>query len=130
MASCPDCKKGAILPGEPSGTMVKDAYFAAGPEGNTSRAVVLLTDIFGLPLVNSKIIADNISKRLGCDVWVPDLFNGKLFDSAPLVIFTHFNSLGKPPITVEKLKVIDFGRMPSSYLLFKSSRYPNVLENG
>ncbi|KAE9404071.1 hypothetical protein BT96DRAFT_989795 [Gymnopus androsaceus JB14] len=68
MASCPDCKKGKVLPGEPAGTMVEGAYFAAGPEGNTSRAVILLTDIFGLPLVNSKI-------------------------------------LGKPPITVDKLKV-------------------------
>lgn len=56
MASCPDCKKGKVLPGEPAGTMVEGAYFAAGPEGNTSRAVILLTDIFGLPLVNSKIL--------------------------------------------------------------------------
>ncbi|KIK69560.1 hypothetical protein GYMLUDRAFT_33933 [Collybiopsis luxurians FD-317 M1] len=87
MASCPDCKKGSVLPGEPTGTMVDGAYFAAGPEGNTSRAIILLTDIFGLPLVNCKILADRISKRLSCDVWVPDLFNGK------------------PPITVDKLKV-------------------------
>ncbi|KAE9397997.1 dienelactone hydrolase endo-1,3,1,4-beta-D-glucanase [Gymnopus androsaceus JB14] len=87
MASCSDCKRGKILPGEPAGTMVKDAYFAAGPEGNTSRAVILLTDIYGLPLVNSKILADNISKQLSCDVWVPDLFNGK------------------PPVKVGDLKV-------------------------
>ncbi|KAJ3910588.1 dienelactone hydrolase endo-1,3,1,4-beta-D-glucanase [Lentinula edodes] len=87
MASCDNCKKGAVLPGEPTGTMVNGAYLAAGPEGNTSRAIILLTDIFGLPLINCKIIADNISKRLQCDVWVPDLFNGK------------------PPITVDKLKV-------------------------
>lgn len=78
MTSCPDCKKGDILFGEPSGTMVNNAYFAAGPAGNTSRVIVLLTDIFGLPLVNCKIIADNLSKRLACDVWVPDLFNGAL----------------------------------------------------
>ncbi|KAJ3802504.1 dienelactone hydrolase endo-1-3,1,4-beta-D-glucanase [Lentinula aff. detonsa] len=87
MASCSNCKKGAVLPGEPTGTMVNGAYFAAGPEGNTSRAIILLTDIFGLPLVNCKIIADNISKRLECDCWVPDLFDGK------------------PPITTDKLKV-------------------------
>ncbi|KAJ3977807.1 dienelactone hydrolase endo-1-3,1,4-beta-D-glucanase [Lentinula raphanica] len=87
MASCDNCKKGAVLPGEPTGTMVNGAYFAAGPEGNKSRAIILLTDIFGLPLVNCKIMADNISKRLECDCWVPDLFDGK------------------PPITVDKLKV-------------------------
>lgn len=41
-----------------------------------SRAIVVLTDIFGLPLQNCKIIADALSARVGCDVWVPDLFNG------------------------------------------------------
>lgn len=76
MASCPDCKKGTILPGEPTGLMVNGAYFAAGPTGNSSRAVILLTDIFGLPLVNCKLIADIFSKNLGADVWVPDMFDG------------------------------------------------------
>ena len=56
--------------------MVGDAYFHAGPEGSSKRAIFLLTDIFGLPLKNSKLIADEISKRLQCDVWVPDLFAG------------------------------------------------------
>ena len=41
-----------------------------------SRAIVVLTDIFGLPLQNCKIIADALSERVGCDVWVPDLFEG------------------------------------------------------
>lgn len=87
MASCPDCKKGALLPGEPTGTMVNGAYLASGPEGHTSRAIVLLTDIFGLPLKNSKILADNISKRLDCDVWVPDLFDGVFISSFHVYIF-------------------------------------------
>jgi len=85
LASCPDCKKGCILPGEPKGNMVDGAYLAAGP-GDTSRGIILLTDIFGLPLVNSKIIADRLADNLKCDVWVPDLFQGK------------------PPITIDKLK--------------------------
>lgn len=88
MASCDNCKKGAVLPGEPTGTMVNGAYLAAGPEGNTSRAIILLTDIFGLPLINCKIIADNISKRLQCDVWVPDLFNGP-FRTMNLLFWPH-----------------------------------------
>lgn len=54
-----------------------DAYLHRASEPTSSRAVVLLTDIFGLPLKNSKILADKISTRLGCDVWVPDLFNGR-----------------------------------------------------
>lgn len=77
MASCPDCKKGSILPGEPTGRMVNGAYFAAGPSENDSRAIILLTDIFGLALVNSKLLADHFSKCLSADVWIPDMFDGE-----------------------------------------------------
>jgi len=77
--SCPDCTRGYILPGEPAGRIsdINGAYFTAGPDGSSNkRAVIFLTDVFGLPLKNSKIMADNFAKRLQCDVWVPDLFNG------------------------------------------------------
>jgi hypothetical protein len=78
--SCENCFKGSELPGIPSGEMVGDAYFAAGSSEAVSErkktAVVLLTDIFGLPLKNSKIMADTLAQRLGVDVWVPDLFAG------------------------------------------------------
>ncbi|KAF7979691.1 hypothetical protein HWV62_41705 [Athelia sp. TMB] len=81
MASCDNCTRGYVLPGEPTGTLVAamdGAYFAPGPPGST-RAVVYLTDIFGLPLKNSKLMADELARALACDVWVPDLFNGKPF---------------------------------------------------
>lgn len=81
---CEHCTQGYIVPGEPAGTMVGDAYFHPAPPGpNTSasgskpaRAIVVFTDIFGLPLQNCKLIADALSRRVGCDVWVPDLFDG------------------------------------------------------
>ena len=82
--SCPDCSNGGYLPGEPTGTFsTQGAYFAPAPvapgtEGPlvSKRAVLLLTDVFGLPLKNSKIVADNLAKRLNCDVWIPDYFEG------------------------------------------------------
>ena len=81
--SCEQCTQGYILPGEPAGTIVDGAYLAQAPEDAASsgpkRAIVYLTDIFGLPLKNSKIIADELSKRVGCDVWIPDLFAGTCF---------------------------------------------------
>ncbi|KAI0044563.1 dienelactone hydrolase endo-1,3,1,4-beta-D-glucanase [Auriscalpium vulgare] len=87
--SCENCFKGHVIPGEPKGTLVNGAYFAAAggdkTEGAEKKAVLLLTDIFGLALVNSKIMADMFAERLGVDVWVPDLFDGH------------------PPMTVEKL---------------------------
>jgi len=95
---CPRCKEGSLLSGEPTGSIVAEfqgAYFAPAPEPQTEDAgpsseggglkkctVLLLTDAFGLPLKNCKIMADELAKRLGCDVWVPDYFNGK-----PLIPF-------------------------------------------
>lgn len=81
MASCDNCTKGYALPGEETGSIMADfdgAYLAKGPEGNTERVIILLTDIFGLPLKNSKLLADHLSTNLSCDVWVPDLFDGNL----------------------------------------------------
>lgn len=80
MATCAQCTQGHVLPGEPEGSMVDGAYFHAAPASETvtgeTRAIVLLTDIFGLGLKNSKLLVDELSKRLGCDVWAPDLFLG------------------------------------------------------
>ncbi|KAH7884962.1 hypothetical protein F5I97DRAFT_1881233 [Phlebopus sp. FC_14] len=83
--SCPDCNRGSILAGTPTGSLTKlngvEAYFAPAvpsAEGVTKPfALVLLSDAFGLPLVNTKIMADKFAKDLACDVWIPDLFNGE-----------------------------------------------------
>src|SRR6266852_5186704 len=76
--SCTYCYKGFALPGEPKGTIVGQDYFTAAPNDATQRtkAIVLLTDIFGLPLPNPRIIADHLAEHVGVDVWVPDYFNG------------------------------------------------------
>ncbi|EKM51493.1 uncharacterized protein PHACADRAFT_261654 [Phanerochaete carnosa HHB-10118-sp] len=86
------CYKGYVIEGEPNGQIVDGAYFAPAPEPQDgsetipSCAVVLLTDIFGLALKNPRIIADELAQRIGCDVWVPDLFQGR------------------PPFTAEELE--------------------------
>jgi len=106
--SCPDCTTGGFLPGEPTGTFsTQGAYFAPAPaaaqDSRTKRAVLLLTDAFGLPLKNSKIIADDLAKRLNCDVWIPDYFEGiytlvvlcvgysQLVTGRPLIPLDHFS---------------------------------------
>jgi len=78
--SCSDCTSGNWLPGSPTGTEENGAYLAKGSnkEDTKDKAVVVLTDIFGLSISNPKIIADTIAERSGFDVWVPDLFNGVL----------------------------------------------------
>ena len=82
--SCPDCIRGSILDGAPSGTVKKvdsvDAYFVSGVSKPMPKTfgVIFLNDAFGLELVNSKLIADKIAKVLACDDWVPDLFDGRI----------------------------------------------------
>ncbi len=88
---CPRCREGSVLPGEPTGTIrteFQGAYFSPAAADQTEGtedgdrkkcAVLLLTDAFGLPLKNCKIMADELAKRLGCDVWVPDYFDGQSF---------------------------------------------------
>jgi carboxymethylenebutenolidase len=74
---CEHCVQGHTLQGTPSGTFQGSAYLHPAPTGSsTKRAVVVLTDIFGLNLVNNKLITDEYSKRLECDVWCPDIFEG------------------------------------------------------
>ncbi len=77
--ACERCIQGFVMKDEPEGSMVGDAYVHEGTD--KSRAVVLLTDIFGLPLVNCKLNADELSERLSCDVWVPDYFAGEPISS-------------------------------------------------
>ncbi|KAI9443154.1 dienelactone hydrolase endo-1-3,1,4-beta-D-glucanase [Lactarius indigo] len=77
--SCPDCYKGFVLPGEPKGSMVGSDYLtpARGDSPQPTKAIVLLTDIFGLALSNPRIVADHLAEHVSVDVWIPDFFNGK-----------------------------------------------------
>ncbi|KAJ7804047.1 hypothetical protein B0H14DRAFT_2885955, partial [Mycena olivaceomarginata] len=78
--SCPDCFKGSVLDGEPTGVIsgIDGAYFAPA----------LPTQTPGLNLKNPKILADQFALHLACDVWVPDFF------------------AGHPPITESQMKLL------------------------
>ncbi|KAJ4411170.1 hypothetical protein N0V91_001544 [Didymella pomorum] len=53
-----------------------DIYHSYPPNSNTSeKAIIHLTDIFGLPLLQNKLLADSIASN-GYLVLVPDLFAG------------------------------------------------------
>ena len=76
---CAHCVSGLKLPGDPTGAFHDGAYFRSAQSTTSARAVVLLTDAFGLPYQNCKLLADIYSQRLGCDVWVPDMFDGSCY---------------------------------------------------
>ncbi|KAL0571978.1 hypothetical protein V5O48_009980 [Marasmius crinis-equi] len=74
-----------VLDGTPQGSIEKiagvDTYVTL-PQGVAQpkdEAILLLTDIFGLPLVNNKLLADDFA-RAGYAVFAPDYLNG---DAAP-----------------------------------------------
>jgi carboxymethylenebutenolidase len=108
--SCENCYKGFVLPGEPKGTMVGPDYFTAAPSDATqlSKAIVLLTDIFGLPLPNPRIVADHLAEHIGVDVWIPDYFNGafRIFSVATTGEHRSAPLSGKPPVDVKDLEPI------------------------
>jgi hypothetical protein len=88
---CENCVAGNLLDGEPSGNTVSGAYFAPAsgqtPSATTTddkKCIILLTDAFGLPIKNNAILADKIAARMGLDVWVPDIFDGRIWSRAPV----------------------------------------------
>ncbi|TFK22946.1 dienelactone hydrolase endo-1,3,1,4-beta-D-glucanase [Coprinopsis marcescibilis] len=109
--SCPKCIEGSVLPGEPTGSIQPDfqgAYLAPAPANSGSNgaknfSIVFLTDGFGLPLKNCKILADKLASDLGCDVWVPDYFAGR-----PIV---DLNTLVAPQRADQKMTILDWIKM-------------------
>ena len=107
---CAHCVSGRALPGEPTGVFHEGPYFHPAPTSESAtdssapkRAVVLLTDAFGLPFKNCKLLADKYSERLGCDVWIPDIFNGvfitQLAQTAVMDSLSYMHVFtGRPPI--------------------------------
>ncbi|SCV71695.1 BQ2448_3283 [Microbotryum intermedium] len=84
--TCDACHQGSVLPGSPQGEMVEQelgglAYYLAKGEGEDRRTVIVIAmDIFGFSIPNAKLIADQLAKDTGRDVYVPDYYKG---DPAP-----------------------------------------------
>jgi hypothetical protein len=90
---CDNCTRGHVLEGDPVGKWEEGFYVsrtARTEQGeeiltNSKKCLVLLTDAFGIPLVNNRLLADEMSRRCEMDVYVPDIFNG--FYHAALFIY-------------------------------------------
>ena len=84
--SCPDCVKGYVHTGTPTGTEIKvggvDAY-AVGPE-DAARVIIIGADIFGWKFVNTRLLADEYASK-GFRVFIPDLFSGTSSESFPFM---------------------------------------------
>ncbi|GAA5920374.1 hypothetical protein JCM1841_005596 [Sporobolomyces salmonicolor] len=88
-ALCAKCFEGYLLDGQPKGHLEKtgpiESYVAVGKKtAEDGKVIVLATDIFGLGIPNSKLLADKLAAELGWTVYVPDLFEGDYIDTSKL----------------------------------------------
>lgn len=75
------CVSGEIHQGTPTGTESKihglDCYVTGPPEGVTPKGVIVIVpDVFGWTLPNTRILADNYAKKGEWLVYLPDFMNG------------------------------------------------------
>ncbi|KAI0630599.1 alpha/beta-hydrolase [Trametes polyzona] len=80
MSLCKHCVSGVRHEGTPEGTTTQIAgieTYVATPSGEypKDKAILFLTDVFGLKLENNRLLADDYARN-GFKVYVPDLFNG------------------------------------------------------
>ncbi|EIW59825.1 alpha/beta-hydrolase [Trametes versicolor FP-101664 SS1] len=80
MSLCDDCVKGVRHEGEPEGKIVQiggvECYVGTPTSEYAKNKVILfLSDVFGIPLVNNKLLVDDFARN-GFRTVMPDLFQG------------------------------------------------------
>lgn len=87
---CDNCISGHLKSGKTTGKVRKlgglDTYVATPASTEPQAAVLLISDVFGWELVNTRLIADEFAKH-GFLTVVPDLFQG---DALPADVFLWF----------------------------------------
>ncbi|KAL9052644.1 MAG: hypothetical protein Q9162_005271 [Coniocarpon cinnabarinum] len=102
MGSC--CLSGHIHDGKPVGREEQhggiDVYVSEPPNGSKAKTVIILCDIFGWKLTNTRLLADQYAKA-GFYVYLPDLHEGDSIDF-------DFLQSAEPPLKVrEQQSVVD-----------------------
>jgi len=114
---CENCIQGNILEGTPTGVFEGPAYFKAGP-APSKRAIIVLTDIFGLGIPNAKLLADKYSEQLKCDVWVPDLFEGESLLGTRQLCWTEYD------LVLKGNHLLLRSSYPLCYMIHLARRHP------
>ncbi|KAL1614744.1 hypothetical protein SLS54_009501 [Diplodia seriata] len=93
------CAAGEIHTGTPSGRVDKvhglDCYIASPPVGTEPEGVVvILPDVFGWELVNTRILADAYAAKGNYLVYLPELQDGMAFDPSLLTSLANLEASG------------------------------------
>ena len=78
---CKDCASGVLHAGTPSGREETihglATYVTDPPSGVAAKGiVVIIPDVFGWSLTNSRVLADRYAERGGYTVYLPDFMDG------------------------------------------------------
>ncbi|PCH44449.1 alpha/beta-hydrolase [Wolfiporia cocos MD-104 SS10] len=155
MSFCKDCISGVRHEGQPEGKIEQIAgieCYVATPSGDYPKDKVLLylTDIFGIPLNNSKLLADDFARN-GYKVVMPDILasdpiSDEIFNSGKIDIFkdwlpkhgreTWIPVLDKVVAELKKTGVkrfattgYCFGAPPAFYLALKGESHVTVISH-
>ncbi|PCH44450.1 alpha/beta-hydrolase [Wolfiporia cocos MD-104 SS10] len=88
MSLCKDCISGVRHEGEPEGKFEQIGgveCYVATPTGDypKDKVILFLTDVFGIPLINNKLLADDFARN-GFKVVVPDILLGEAISDEQL----------------------------------------------
>jgi hypothetical protein len=79
--SCPDCFTGTLHERTPKGSTTvvhgRNTYVAYQPTPLAAKPIiVIITDAFGWTFVNNRVMADDIARKGGFQVLMPDFMDG------------------------------------------------------
>lgn len=79
--SCPDCFTGTVHERTPKGSTTvlygRNTYVAHQSNPSEPKSIiVIITDAFGWTFVNNRVMADDIARKGGFQVLVPDFMDG------------------------------------------------------
>lgn len=81
------CASGSLHTGTPTGRIEKvhglNCYIADPPSDNPKGIVVIIPDVFGWELPNSRILADEYAKKGNFIVYLPDFMGGMYRPPSP-----------------------------------------------
>ncbi|KAE8223860.1 hypothetical protein CF319_g3157 [Tilletia indica] len=109
MSLSPCCFKGHFHKGTAKGQIVEIGpdnrrTYVSGPEpAQASGAILIIADVFGISLNNTRIIADNYAEKTGARVYIPDFFDGR-----DLYTQLDGHSPGSPEAQAKGFKIQDF----------------------
>jgi len=92
--ACPDCFKGSLHEGTPTGRVETlhglPTYIAEPPSGTPKGIIVIIPDALGWDFNNNRILADTYAKRVNARVYLPEFMAGH---AAPAALLTSMDTI-------------------------------------